>query len=160
METTPLRRSALHHTYWSQGHEVLVSLKPTRQDPGAQCQVSKLTSGNSLVVHQVSIHLSVQGTQVQSLVWEDPTGCGATKSECYTYWSACTESPQHAPQQQNWSRHNEKPWHARELESSLLMQQLDTAWEQQRRPSTAKDKIKIKTKQNKNNNKTNKWFML
>ena len=33
----------------------------------------------SLVVQWLRIHLSVQETQVQSLVWEDPTCCGAAK---------------------------------------------------------------------------------
>ena len=32
----------------------------------------------SLVVRQLRICLLLQGTQVQSLVWEDPTCCGAT----------------------------------------------------------------------------------
>jgi len=32
----------------------------------------------SLVAHWIGIHLSVQETQVQSLVWEDPTCHGAT----------------------------------------------------------------------------------
>ena len=70
---------------WSQGHDTFVSLKLTCQDPGAQCQVSRLTGGTSLVVQCLSIHLSVQGTRVQSLVWEDPTCCWATKPECYSY---------------------------------------------------------------------------
>ena len=120
---------------WSQGREAFVSLKPTHQDPGARCQVSGLTSGTSLEVHWVSFHLSVQGTKVQSLVWEDPTRCGATKPERYNYWSPCTESPQHAPQKKKKKRHrNEKPWCSRELERSLLSQQLDKAWVQQEDP--------------------------
>ena len=84
-----------------------------------------------------------------SLVWEDPTCCGATKPECYNYWIRCADSPLHAPQQQKKEPGNEKPWHSQELESSSLSQQLDKAWMQQQRPSTAKNKIKIKTKINK-----------
>ena len=33
------------------------------------------------------IHLSVLGTRVQPLVWEDPPGRGATESACHSYWS-------------------------------------------------------------------------
>ena len=98
----------------------------------------------------------VQGTWVQSLVWEDPTCCRATKPKCYNYWSPCTKSPQHAPQQQKRSHCNEKPSHSWELESSPLSQQLDKAWVQQRRSSTAKNKIKINPKKN----KIKKWSML
>ena len=29
--------------------------------------------------------LAIQETQVQSLVWEDPTCCGATKPVCHNY---------------------------------------------------------------------------
>ena len=124
---------------WSQGREAFVSLKPTHQDPGAQCQVSGLTSGTSLEVHWVSFHLSVQGTQVQSLAWEDPTCCGAAKPERYNYWSPCTESPQHAPHKKR-SHCNEKPWHSQELEGSPLSQQLDKAWVQQEDPVQPKIK--------------------
>ena len=35
--------------------------------------------GTSLVVQWLGTHLSIQGTPVQSLVQEDPTGRGATK---------------------------------------------------------------------------------
>ena len=36
-------------------------------------------SGVSLVVQWLRIHLPMQGTRVQSLVWEDSTCCGAVK---------------------------------------------------------------------------------
>ena len=29
----------------------------------------------------------MQGTRVQSLVWEDSTCCGATKPVCHNYWA-------------------------------------------------------------------------
>ena len=35
----------------------------------------------------VRIHLPMQGTWVQSLVWEDPICHGATKPLCHNYWS-------------------------------------------------------------------------
>ena len=31
------------------------------------------------------IHLPMQGTWVQALVWEDPTCCGATRPMCHNY---------------------------------------------------------------------------
>ena len=40
---------------------------------------------SSLVVQWLEIHLPTQGTQVQSLVWEDSTCCGATKSLHHNY---------------------------------------------------------------------------
>ena len=60
----------------------------------------------------------MQGTQVQSLVWEDPTCCGASKPVRHNYWACALEPASHnywahaprgrAPQQ-------EKPlwWEAR-----------------------------------------------
>ena len=41
----------------------------------------------SLVVQWFRICLPVQGTWVQSLVWEDPTCCRATKSVNPNYWA-------------------------------------------------------------------------
>ena len=43
--------------------------------------------GTSLVVQWLRIRLPMQGTQVQSLVWEDPTCRGATKPVCQNYGS-------------------------------------------------------------------------
>ena len=39
----------------------------------------------SLVVQWLGIHLPMQETQVQALVWEDPTCCGATKPVYHNY---------------------------------------------------------------------------
>ena len=39
----------------------------------------------SLVIQWLRIYQPMQGTQVQSLVWEDPTCCGATKAENHNY---------------------------------------------------------------------------
>ena len=38
-----------------------------------------------LVVQWLRIRLPVQGTQVQSLVWDDPTRCGTTNLMCHAY---------------------------------------------------------------------------
>ena len=43
--------------------------------------------GTSLVVQWLRIRLPMQGTRVRSLVWEDPTCCGATKPVCHNYWA-------------------------------------------------------------------------
>ena len=39
------------------------------------------------MVQWLRIRLPMQGTQVQSLVREDPTCHGATKPGCHNYWS-------------------------------------------------------------------------
>ena len=41
-----------------------------------------MEKGTSLVVQRLSIHRPMQGTQVRSLVWEDPTGPRATNFVC------------------------------------------------------------------------------
>ena len=45
----------------------------------------KNSSGTSLVAQWLGICLSMQGTQVRSLVWEDPTCRGAAKPVCHNY---------------------------------------------------------------------------
>ena len=47
--------------------------------------VSKQTHGASLVVQYLRIHLPILGTRVQSLLWEDPTCLGVTKTVCRNY---------------------------------------------------------------------------
>ena len=46
--------------------------------------------GTSLVAQWWRIHSPMQRTWVQSLVWEDSTGCGAAKPMSHNYWSPCT----------------------------------------------------------------------
>ena len=55
----------------------------------------KITSGTSLVAQWLRIHLPMQGTWVRSLVWEDPTCCGATKPLCHNYWACALEPTSH-----------------------------------------------------------------
>ena len=43
--------------------------------------------GTSLVVQWIRIHLTMQGTWVQSLVWKDTTCQGAVKPACHNCWS-------------------------------------------------------------------------
>ena len=45
----------------------------------------------SLVAQWLRIHLPVQGTRVRALVWEDPTGRGATKPVHHNYWARALE---------------------------------------------------------------------
>ena len=54
------------------------------------CFITKIRTkevGTSLVAQCLWIHLPTQGTQVQALVREDPTCCGATKPVCHNYWA-------------------------------------------------------------------------
>ena len=72
----------------------------------------------------------MQGTQVQTLVWEDPTCPGATKPVHHNYWDCALEPASHnywarVPQllkracldpvlRNKWSHCNEKPMHCNE----------------------------------------------
>ena len=53
---------------------------------------NKKNSGTSLIVQWFGIHLSLQGTWVQSLVRED-LKCPQNKKVCTTYWSPCALEP-------------------------------------------------------------------
>ena len=53
----------------------------------------RLGSWTSLGAQWLRIHLPMQGTRVQFLVWEDSTWCRTTKSLCHNYWSLCTLEP-------------------------------------------------------------------
>ena len=79
----------------------------------------------SLVVQWLTVCLPMQGTQVQALVREDPTCCGATKPVCHNYWACALEPASHnywarVPQllkpvslepvlHNKWGHHDEKP---------------------------------------------------
>ena len=47
--------------------------------------VSKQTHGDSLVVQCLRIHLAILGTRDRSLLWDDLTCLGATKTVCRNY---------------------------------------------------------------------------
>ena len=47
----------------------------------------------SLMLQWLGILLPVKGIQVQFLVWEDPTGQGATKPMCCNYWACVPQNP-------------------------------------------------------------------
>ena len=72
----------------------------------------------SLVTQWLRIRLPMQETRVRSLVWEDPTWCGATKPVRHNYWAcvpqllkpACLEPVLHNKR----SHSNEKPAHRNE----------------------------------------------
>ena len=48
-------------------------------------QFQKTTYWTSLVVQWLRVRLLMQGTQVRSPVWEDPTTRGANKPRCHNY---------------------------------------------------------------------------
>ena len=58
-------------------------------------RLAKRFSGTSLVAQWLRIHLPMQGTQVWSLVWEDPTCHGATKPMHHNYWACALEPTSH-----------------------------------------------------------------
>ena len=86
--------------------------------------------GTSLVVQWLRIHLPMQGTRVQSLVWEDPTCRGATKPVSHNYWACMSQLLKPVglePMLHNKRSHHSKP-HSPQLEK---------AHAQQRRPNAA-----------------------
>ena len=114
----------------------------------------KTTIWDFLVVQWLRIRLPMQGTQVRSLVREDPTCHEATKPVCYSYWAWALEATNH-----NYWAHTPqllKPRHltpcsaTREAtamrspctttKSSPHSPQLEKACMQQRRPNTARNK--------------------
>ena len=85
-----------------------------------------------LVVHYLTVYLPMQWTWVWSLVWEDPTCCGATKPVHHSYW-ACALEPRRC---NYWARTPRA--HAR--------QEKPLQWEAQQRPNTAINKLILKYK--------------
>ena len=79
---------------------------------------SVLSSTSFVLMFWLRIHLAMQGTQVQFLVWEDPTCQGVTKPlshnywahslelESWNYWILCALKPVFHNKR---SHHNEKP---------------------------------------------------
>ena len=65
---------------WTQLRKESLSLRIYQATPK-----TKKRRGTSLVVQWLRIRLTMQGTRVRSLVWEDPTCRGATKPVCYNY---------------------------------------------------------------------------
>ena len=114
-----------------------------------------LTFWNSLMVQRMRIRLPMLGTQVWSLVWEDPTGHGATVFMHHNYWSLCTLKP---TRRNSWfhvlqllkpvylepvlSKQEKPPREAWAPQWRVVPHspQLEKAHAQQWRPSTAKNK--------------------
>ena len=106
----------------------------------------EITMGTSLVAQWLRIRLPMQGTQVRSLVWEDPICRGATKPVHHYYWACALEPMCH----NYWSPHTLSPCSAtREAtamrsphtatKSSPCSLQLEKARAHQQRPNTAKN---------------------
>ena len=87
----------------------------------------------SLVVHWLRICLPMQGTYFQSLVWEDPTCCRATKSVRQDSWARDLEFLPYHETAAMKSLHTT-------LEGSPCLPQLEKAPIQQWRPSVAENK--------------------
>ena len=80
--------------------------------------VLKSSLGASLVAQWLRIHLPMQGTQVWTVVREDPTCHGATKPMRHNYW-ACALEPishnywAHVPRVHALQQENPPQWEAR-----------------------------------------------
>ena len=57
--------------------------------------IKSIQRGTSLVAQWLRICLPMQGTQVRSLVWEDPTCRGAAKPVHHNYWACALEPTSH-----------------------------------------------------------------
>ena len=89
----------------------------------------------SLVVQWLRIHLPKQGTQVRSLVQEEPTGLGAAKPGRHSDRSKSSQSLCSAAREVTTMRSPHIT-----TKGSALSPQWETSHKQQRRPSTAKNK--------------------
>ena len=82
---------------------------------------SKYNMGTSLVVQWLRICLPMQGTWVQSLVREDPTCRGATRSVCHNCWACepqllsprATAAEAHVPRARAPQQERSLQWEAR-----------------------------------------------
>ena len=119
----------------------------TERDNVPERKSSKIKkAGISLVIQWLRIRLPVQGTGVQSLVWEDPTCRGATKPVHHNSWAhtlqllkpMCLEP---VPQQEMLLQGEAC---APQLESSPHLPQVEKTHVQQQKPCAAIDeKIKF-----------------
>ena len=64
---------------------LLLSLVITHLKFSIVFQIKEYILGTSLVAQWLRICLPMQRTWVRALVWEDPTGCGATKPMRHNY---------------------------------------------------------------------------
>ena len=69
-------------------------LRSASTDPSEK-KIEKWHCRASMAAQWLRIHLSVQGTQVQALVREDPTCRRATKPVCHKYWAYALEPASH-----------------------------------------------------------------
>ena len=84
----------------------------------------------SLLVQWLRICLPMQGTQIQSLIRQDPTCCGATKLVHHNYWACapCATATKSTPPRANAPQQEKPPqWevHILQLESSSCWLQLE-----------------------------------
>ena len=90
--------------------------------------------GTSLVVQWRGVRLPMQGTQARSLVWEDPTRCGAATPERHDCWACDFELVLCNKR----SHHHEKA--KRSNKSGPRSRQLEKAPTQPQRARTARSK--------------------
>ena len=93
------------HSRWRYSHRNPGLAFPTSIWPESRALVTdralRVGLGTSLVAQWLRIRLPMQGTQVRSLVQEDPTCHGATKPMHHNYWACALEPASH----NYWSPH-------------------------------------------------------
>ena len=118
----------LFATPWTVAHQAHPSMEFLRQE--YWCGTSLMA-----VMQWIRICLPMQGTRVQSLVWEDFTCHRATKPSCCNSWSPRLEPVLSLKRGYD----SEKPGHHNEGKSTPIPQ-LEKVLEKQCRPSNAKNK--------------------
>ena len=78
--------------WWLTFNSFHIKVKSAPVPPQSTLRDINTTSRTSLVVQWIGICLSMQGTQVWSLIWEDFTCHGQLKPTCHSDW-ACTLKP-------------------------------------------------------------------
>ena len=100
-----------------------------------------------MVVQGMGLHLPMQETWVQSLVWEDSTCCRATKLVCHNYWACVLQllKPDHLEPVLHKKRSPcKEPMHHNEDSPCSL--KLEKTLTKQQRPSTVKHNTWINLK--------------
>ena len=74
--------------------KILSWIKGVSPKPNDKCSYKKGTEGTALVVQRLRTCLSMKGTRVWYLVWEDPICHIETKTMSHNYPSPCTQGPE------------------------------------------------------------------
>ena len=145
-----------------------MSFLPHQSDHVAILLLRNSKAQTFLVAQWIRMCLPMQGTRVQSVLWEDSTSWGATKPMHHNHWAHALEhaslnywacklqrlKPMHLESAFRNKRSHRREARTPQLERSprslvsrLVSLQLEKAWAQQWRPSSAQTKQSNKQKE-------------